>query len=107
MKNIIFFLFLASFSLNVLAIDGFSVGLISQVRVQASYNRILIAQENSTNPGNCSKTDYLYLSANDDVLHRDMYSALLVAYSGSKETMLGLEGCSSAGRPIIVDVWIK
>ncbi|KZN69332.1 hypothetical protein [Pseudoalteromonas luteoviolacea] len=87
--------------------DGWSKGNINAIRLQAS--RILITQENATNPGNCSNTDYLYMAHGDAAYLQNMYSALLTAYATNAKIQLALTGCSSGGTsgyPVITEVWV-
>ena len=101
------FLLLITFSNIVFAIDGWSLGKISEIRIQSSYNRILITQENAVYPEKCSKTDYFYLPVSDEAVHKSMYAALLAAQSTGRDVNLGLTGCTTASRAIITDVVLK
>lgn len=87
------------------AYDGWSTGKISKIRIQGLHGRILVNQENASNPGGCLNTDYLIMATNDNSLSKEMYSALLTAYASGKEVGLALKGCSS--YPVITEVWLK
>ncbi|KZN54485.1 hypothetical protein N474_01840 [Pseudoalteromonas luteoviolacea CPMOR-2] len=89
------------------AYDGWSRGVIKEIRLQAG--RILIIQENAANPGNCSNTDYINLHQGDAVHLKNMYSALLTAYATKSNVQLALTGCTGGGTtgyPVISEVWI-
>ncbi len=97
---IIIFLFI----FQVQAYDGWSTGKISKIRIQSA--RILIIQENATNPGDCSNTDYIHLSQGDSADLKNMFSSLLTAYAAGKTVSFALSGCSG-GYPKISEVWLK
>jgi len=87
--------------------DGWSDGKILEVRIQPSYNRILVVQENATNPDECDKTDFATLIMKDTFYHKDLHSALLSAYAIGRTTSLRLMGCTQYGRPEIKEIWLK
>ncbi|MBQ4810691.1 hypothetical protein J8M20_05060 [Pseudoalteromonas luteoviolacea] len=87
--------------------DGWSKGSINNIRLQ--YARILITQENATNPGNCSNTEYLHMAQGEAVYLQNMYSAILTAYATKRPVQLALSGCSDGGKngyPVITQVWV-
>ena len=88
---------------NLFAYDGWSVGKIETIRIQG--NRVLITQENASNPGNCPNTDYLFLPQSESVFHKNMYAALLAANVSQKRVHLALSSCYT-GYPAISEVWL-
>lgn len=86
-----------------LAYDGWSIGRITAIRYQAQ--RLLIWQENATNPGNCTTTNYLILNTSTAGFDQ-MSAALLTAHSTGGRVDLALTGCTD-GRPNITEVWLK
>ncbi len=103
MKKSILVLFAILLTGNLFAYDGWSSGMITRIRIQET--RILVNQENATNPGNCPSTDYLYLPQSDSAFHKNMYAALLTANTSGKQVNLALDGCS-VSFPAISEVWI-
>ncbi|WP_299020024.1 hypothetical protein [uncultured Photobacterium sp.] len=95
---------LSVISFQVLAYDGWSAGKVEKIRIQS--NRILITQQDASNPGNCPNTDYIYLSQGETAYHKNMISALLTAYATGNKVRLALLGCSG-GYPNISEVWVE
>jgi len=102
MKLITFLGTAALIANSAYAYDGWSEGKIQTIRIQPT--RILINQENATNPGNCPNTDYLYLPQSDSTYHKNMYSMVLTAYAANKTVMFALNGCHN-DYPAISQVW--
>src|SRR5512138_172181 len=104
MRKSILGLAMLMFTMHAHPYDGLSDGRVLAIRIQ-SY-RILIVQQNATDPGSCGDSSYLILPQSDSVSHKNMYAALLSAYATQSAVRLALTGCSEA-FPVIEQVWLR
>ena len=105
MKHFLLAVCFSSLSMQALAYDGWSDGEISRIRVQS--NKILINQVSPSNPGECLKSDYIYLPQGEEAYHKNMFSTLLTAYATKQPVKLALKGCSPNGYPVVSEVWVR
>ena len=104
MTKLIVFAVSLLFSCYAHSVDGWSYGEISTLWVEKAHKRVLVTQRNQTPLQGCAEQDYLVLKMEDNLMFKEIYSALLVAYSASKNVNLGLAGCSLDGRSVIADI---